>query len=496
MNQYEVRLLPGTNGASAPFFAPDGQSVGFFADGKLKVVSLQGGEPRPICDADLNPTGTWGDDDMIYFTPGRGLSRVSAAGGDAEFLGADSGPTGGGYPQILPGGEAVLISSRDGAVHVSLETRETRILIRDVLFARYAPTGHLVYVRAGTIEAVPFSLDTFRETGPRIPVLEGVLSDSVSGSAQFAFANNGLLVYVPGDDTGRSIPAWVDRQGQVEPLAMRARMYGTPRLSPDGNELAILVREFQSSVYVYNIATGMETRLTREGNSMTPVVWTPDGKRVVFSLRKEEEEGSNLLWAPANGSGRAAPLYPDRQGLVPCLGYPNGKRLLVRSGDLGIYVLSVDEPRGLEPVFTLGFPAFQFALSPDGKYIAYASNKGGDFHVYVCRYPQWDQEKRVSLEFGEEPIWSNDGDELFYRNRNKWMVVSVSTEPEFKAGQARVVFEGAYINVAGFSYDVAPDGQRFLVLLPQYDDSHGRELRVVTNWFEELKRRVPSPEAL
>jgi Tol biopolymer transport system component len=441
MNQYEVRPILGTDGASSPFFSPDGQEVGFFVKEQLKKVSLRGGNPVILCNAGLSSGGSWSDDGMIYFCGRGSLFRVPSAGGDPEDLGIESELIGS-YPQVLPGGKAVLISSGLGAGLVSLKTIEKKLLVKDVLYARYIPTGHLVYVRAGAIEAVPFSLATLQETGPRVPVIENVLSDSVYGSAQFAFSNDGTLVYVPGGDTGMSIPAWIDRQGKAlpQPLTMPSQIYGTPELSPDGERLAIVVQELQSNVYVYDIATGKGTRLTVEGNNMAPV-WTPDGRKVVFSCSRENEKEWSLLWAPADGSGKAESLYSSQNRLTPISWLPDGKRLMLHSGDLGICVLSVDGPRELDPVFKPDFATFQEALSPDGKYIAYASNKEGDFHVYVSPYPELlDWIHRISFDFGEEPIWSANGDELFYRNRDKWMAVSISTEPEFKAGTPEVVF--------------------------------------------------------
>ena len=491
MNQYEVRLIPGTDGASSPFFSPDGRSVGFFVKEQLKTVSLRGGDPVILCNAGLSSGGSWSDDGMIYFCGAGSLFRVSSTGGDPEDLGIESELIGS-YPQVLPDGKAVLTSSGADAELVFLETIEKKILVEGVLYARYIPTGHLVYVRAGALEAVPFSLATLKETGPRVPIINNVLSDSVYGSAQFAFSNDGTLVYVPGGDTGKTIPVWIDRHGKEEPLGMTAQCYGTPKLSPDGQRLAIVVQELQSNVYVYDIATEIRTKLTQEGDNIVPV-WTPDGKKVAFSCRRENEERWNLFWAPADGSSKAESLYSSQHELGPRTWHPDGKRLMVRSSDLGICILSVDEPHELESVFKPDFATFQEALSPDGKYIVYASNKEGDFQVYVRPYPEWENwEKRISLDFGEEPIWSNNGDELFYRSRDKWMAVPISMEPEFKAGKPQEVFKGSYINVAGFSYDVAPDGQRFLVLKPQYDDSKERVLHVVTNWFEELKRFAPS----
>jgi len=502
MNQFEVRPIPGTEDASAPFFSPDGQSVGFFAKDKLKIVSLLGGEPITVCDTSNPQAGNWVPDGMIYFADGLGgnLCRVSAAGGSKETLTTRTEPAkadASGYrsPQVLPGGKMLLISPPVGTMLLSLTTMEKRILVKGSRYGHYVPTGHLVYVRAGVIEAVPFSLATLQVTGPPVPVLEKVLSDSVSGTAQFAFSNDGLLVYIPGGDTAKSTPVWVDRQGNVKPLAMPAQTYGTFRLSPDGKRLAIVVKELRSNVYIYDIAKGTGTRLTLEGNNYYPL-WTPDGKRITFCCRREGEENWHLFWELADGSGKTELLHSSQNMLAPYSWSSNGKRLALYSvdGDRDIWVLSLEGPRELDLIpgteFKESFPAF----SPDGQWIAYMSDRDGRSQVYVRPYPAMDRVWQISYDLGEEPIWSPNGDELFYRSVNKWMVVSISTEPEFKAGTPQVVFEGPYINVSGLSYDVAPDGQRFLVLQPQYDDSQIRELHVVTNWFEELKRLVPSPE--
>jgi serine/threonine-protein kinase len=494
INRYEVRPIPGTDGASLPSFSPDGQSVGFFVKEQLKTVSLLGGDPVTLCEVDLFSGAGWSDDGMIYFTKQGGLSRVAEDGGEIEFLDTQFDHPLGGFPQVLPGGKAVLISSLQGeAVHVSLETMEKTLLVKDILYARYVPTGHLVYVRAGALWAVPLSLATLKITGPSVPVIEKILSDSLYGSAQFAFSNDGTLVYVPGGDTGVSTPTWIDRQRKAPPqeLKMPAQVYGTPKLSPDGQRLAIRVNELRSSVYVYDIATGMPSRFTLEGDEVG-YVWTPDGSKVVFSCVKEEENEWNLLCAQADGSGKSELLYSAQSRLSPASWYPDGNRLMLYSNGRSLTVLSVDEPRVLEPVCTTDFAIYQEVLSPDGKHIAYAARTEGDFNVYVSTYPEFDRTIRISPEFGEEPLWSNEGNELFYRNRDKWMVVPISIEPEFIAGTPEVIFEGPYINVPGFSYDVAPDGQQFLVLKPEYDDSQVRQLNVVSNWFDELKQRVPA----
>jgi len=491
----EDRAIPGTEGAYAPFFSPDGQSVGFSAGSDLKVVSLLGGEPETLCSRSSEKGGCWGPDGMIYFTDVGVLSQVPAAGGLPEPLEAkDGGPVWGVYPQVLPGGTAILFSSKKGATIFSLETKGVKNLLQDARHARYVPTGHLIYMRAGAIEAVPFNLEKLEvpDSASAVPVLDGILLDSFSRTTQLTFSDDGTLIYAPGGDTHRARPAWIDRQGNIEPLTMPAGNYGALKLSPDGKRLAIIVNELQSNIYIFDIATGTRIQLTLEGGTSYPL-WTPDGKRVVFSCYREGQENRSLFWASADGIGEPELLYLESSGLAPHSWSSDGK-LLVRSENSDISLLSLEGEQKLEPVIQTQFRKFCPASSPDGRWIAYNSNRDGGFQIYVRPYPALDRVIPISRESGEEPIWSANGDELFYRNRNKWMVVSISTEPEFAAGKPKVVFEGPYINVSGLSYDVAPDGQRFLVLKPEYDDSQIRELHVVTNWFEELKRLVPSEE--
>jgi serine/threonine protein kinase len=498
MDKFEATPIPGTEGAFTPFFSPDGLSVGFFTKDKLKKVSLLGGEPVTICDA-RNPTGAnWGADGMIYFAEieGRRLCRLPAAGGPTKRLEAKSEPLEGrsyGYPQVLPSGKGVLLSSGPGITLLSLETRETKILLKDGRHARYGSTGHLVYARAGAIEAIPFSLTTLQVTGPSIPILERVMLDSRHGTAQFAFSNDGLLVYVPGGDTAVSIPSWVDRRGKVEPLPMPAQVYGTFKLSPDGKRLAIEVAGATADVYIYDITRGRGTRLTLEGNNNFPV-WTPDSERITFN--SDRDGGAfNIFWKTVDGSGDAELLHSSQYQIAPFSCSPNGKLLTFMefhpTTGSDIWVLPLEGDREPELVVGTEYAEWGPVFSSDGRWIAYTSDKDGKYQVYVQPYPAMDRAWQISDDFGEEPVWSTNGDELFYRNGDKWMVVSISTESEFTPGPPQVLFEGPYINVPGLSYDVSPDAQRFLVLQPEYDDSDVRELHVVLNWFEELKRLAP-----
>jgi Tol biopolymer transport system component len=255
----------------------------------------------------------------------------------------------------------------------------------------------------------------------------------------------------------------------------------------------MVVKELQSNIYIFDIAGETKTQLTMEGNNFYPL-WTPDSKRVVFCSRREGQENWSLFRAPADGIGEAELLYLGPSKMAPCSWSSDGKLLALYDEHCDISLLSLEGEHKLEPIIQTQSAEIFSEFSPDGRWIAYSSDRDSDFQIYVRPYPAMDRVIPISREFGEEPIWSANGDELFYRNRDKWMVVSISTQPEFAAGTPKVVFEGPYVNVSGLSYDVAPDGKRFLVLQPQYDDSQVRELHVVTNWFEELKQLAPSIE--
>ena len=293
LDQREATPIPGTEGAFSPFFSPDGQWVGFSADGKLKKVPLAGGAPLTICDCDT-AYGSWGPDDTIIFSSDRGLMQVSAAGGarrTVTTLDPKQHETGHLYPDILPGGQAVLFSVwtggawDDASIAVQrLDTGERRILGEKGTNARYAPSGHLLFARAGSLMAAPFDLSRLAVTGPAVPVVEGLIIHGPSGAAQFALSKDGRLVYATrAAGLAERTLVWVDRRGGVQPLTATRKAFALPRLSPDGQRVALLTEDNNSDIWIDEIARGTFTRLTFENNDFLPI-WTPDGKRVTFSL--------------------------------------------------------------------------------------------------------------------------------------------------------------------------------------------------------------------
>src|SRR6266581_8053661 len=319
IDHLEATAIPGTESAESPFFSPDGQWLGFFAEGKLKKVSLSGGAALDLCSAAANRGASWGPDDNIILTPSFGVSglfRVSAAGGTPKpltILDHKKGEFSHRWPEILPGAKAVLFTNGGGASFddariavQSLETGERRTLLEGGTYARYVPSGHLVYAHAGGLLAVPFDLKRLEVTGTPVSILEGVSMSSLNGVAQFSFSGDGSLAYVSGGlSVGERTLLWVDRKGAAQPIPAPPRGYISPRLSPDGQRLAVGISGSSWGVWLYDLARGTLTRLAETLLIPFPT-WTPDGKRLTANLVRQAP--LNFSWMPADGGGSAERL--------------------------------------------------------------------------------------------------------------------------------------------------------------------------------------------
>jgi len=497
----ETRPIPGTEGQGGvglnPFFSPDGQWLGFSAGGELKKVSLTGGAPVNL--ADINQGGfraSWGSQGMIGFASGNAgpIQQVSDTGGTPRPLThLEKGESGHRWPEFLPGGKGVLFAVvSTGAptklVAQSLTTGERRDLIQSGNFPRYAPSGHLVYVQGANLMAAPFDPQRLAITGAAVPVIEGV------PPGQYSFSSNGSLVYIPGSALLAQLKlVWVDRKGAEQPVPAPAHNYVLPRVSPDGKRVAAGIEEADSQIWLYDLGRDTLTRLTFEGGDNIDPLWTPDGKRIVFKGAQNQ-----LLWQPADGSVGAEALTSSKLAgnNVPGSWSPDGRVLAFMeiNPDTGfdVYTLPLKDRKPQPFVHT---PANETAprFSPDGHFIAYASNESGRFEIYVRPYPGPGGKWQISTEGGTEPAWNPKGRELFYRSGNKMIAVDITTQATFSAGKPRMLFEGAYVlSPRSFpDYDVSPDGQRFLMLKASEQAQAPAQINVVLNWFEELKQKVP-----
>jgi Tol biopolymer transport system component/predicted Ser/Thr protein kinase len=498
----EAAPIAGTEGAYSPFFSPDGQWVGFWADGKIKKVALSGGAPVTVCDCGVFERmfgATWGPDDTIVFTQkwAGGLFRVSAAGGAPQpvtkvtMKEKDRGHI---WPEFLPDGKSVLFtvftggSLEDYAIAVvSLSTGEIKILVKGGTFGRYAASGHILYTRGATLFAVPFDAGRLEVTGVAFPVAEGVF-ENTNGGAGFALSKSGTLLYTTG---GMLLPErsllWVDRQGTAIPVTKIKRPFSNPTLSPDGKRVALTVEAETYDIWLLDIGRDSLTRLSFGKDDGSPV-WSPDGKRVVY--HSSQAGAYNLYFRQTDGSGSEERLTSDQDASTPVSFSPDGNLLVfqkVRAGVPEIWVYPFEKGSSPRPFLQGPFRHGGGGLSPDGRWMVYESDESGRVEVYATAFPGPGGKWQISTEGGRGALWAPDGREIFYRKDKKFMHVAVTTSPAFSASRPELLFEGDYDDWA-----IAPDGKRFLIVKDEAAESAPKDLNLVLDWFQDLKLRAPA----
>jgi serine/threonine-protein kinase len=499
LDQFEAKPVAGTELGVRPFFSPDGQWLAYFAGNgtyePLRKVPVTGGTPVTLCDKAGFFGGSWGEDDWIVFSSGEDLMRVSASGGACEGLtkGDPQKNEHHRWPQILPGGQAVLFTiGREGSFDsartavLDLKSRKYRVVANGGSRARYVSSGHIVYVRGGTLFAAPFDLKRLTVTGGEVPVIGGVFYNYSGGFADYAFSDSGLLLYMSGTrGAALSSLEWRDRKGNAQPLSPTKQAYNSVSLSPDGQRAALGIGRIgeNTDVWILDLMRSTMVRLTSEAANRSPQ-WTPDGQRVTF--RSTGNDAIN--WTSADGTGKPETLVPGYG--IPGSWTPDGKTFLYTSGSPSrIWALPVPggKPR---PLFeTTAANLSEARVSPDGRWVAYTSDETGESQVYVRALPGPGGKTPISIGGGQEARWSRDGRELFYRDpgKNQLVAVEVQTSPALRAGQPKALFE-----LSTSAWDVAPDGQRFLVVKPQEAEAETPQLQVVVNFFDELRRKVPA----
>jgi serine/threonine-protein kinase len=495
--------VPGTEGARLPFFSPDGQWLGFFAGGFLKKVAVSGGAPQTIAPASSPLGGSWMDDGSIVFVADvtSGLQQVPSAGGTPETLMAiDSrhGTDTVAAPWALPGGRGVLLTVRgdnrfDLAV-LSLRDRTLQVLAEDAYSPVLAGTGHILFHQGNSILALPFDSERLTVAGSAFPVLSDLGTRLSFQTRLFAVARNGTLVYVPASGrAGASRMLWVDRQGQATAITTLDRPADTPRLSPDGSRIAFRAPAPNCDVWVHDFSRGTTTRLTHEGDNHG-VVWMDDGARIATA--RERREGIDIIAVSADGSGSTQRIttFPAATAAVPSA-WGSGSLLVQRGGgrtgiDISVLSIAAPEPR---PLVSSPFEESGGVVSSDGRYLAYVSNESGRAEVYVQHLGSQGPRVQVSTAGGIEPVWAPNGKELFFRSGRDLLAVPIETTPQFAIGRPQALFSGDYAfgalaaTVSGLAnYDVAPDGQRFVMMTgTQWLEG---QLVVVLNWFADWKK--------
>lgn len=513
LDSLEMEVIKGAGqgeqgtGNSRPFISPDGQWVAYARQKRLWKVPVEGGPAIELAVADWSG-GSWGANGKLVYTRAynTGLWIVSEGGGDARMLtkpDSTRAELGHWWPQILPDGKHVLFTAyrtplEEATIEVlSVDSGERKVLLTGGVYGFYVPTGHLLFAVGESIRAVPFDLDRLEVKGDALPVVDGVAMNLTDGAAAFDVSENGTLAYLPVSSyVNETNLVLVDRSGNESPaLPMRDR-YSHPRLSPDGTRLSVDIRSANSmgDVWVFEMGRAGGTRLTAEGGRDFGAEWTPDGRELIFS---SERPFFDLYRRVADASRPAEALltgsYDRYTGDASADGSVFAFVLAAADGgELWTVPLhgTPEATRYFANNFNLGHPA----LSPDLRWIAYDSDESGRVDVFIQSFPDPGQKRvKVSPTHGSEPIWTRNGRELIYRDGDKVMAVSINPETG-ASGPPQILFSGPYPDTPGWtrgrSYDVTPDGERFLMTrLP--DGVPGAHIVVVLDWFEELRAMVP-----
>jgi len=531
LDQSQITPLAGAEEAFTPFFSPDSQWIGFFTDGKLKKVSVNGGAPVTLCDAPNGRGASWGDDgNIIAALNNTGpLSRVPSSGGSpVPVTKLAEGEVTHRWPQMLPGSQAVLFTAHNATNSyseanidvASLKTGERKTVQRGGYSGRYlaTPAGarYLIYLRQNTLFAAPFDLGKLAVTGAPTAILSDV-GGNVTGGGEFACSETGTFVYFAGNGARPAWPIlWLESSGKTRPLRAEPGYYSVPRFSPDGKRLAFAVENRQGGgdIWVQDLERDTASRLTTmHGLSGFPV-WTPDGKSIIF--RSSLQSNPGLYGIRSDGSGEAQRLSDGTMLEAPNSVSPDGKRLAFTGrspgGNYDIFTAAIEgDPGGMrlgKPELFVRTPLIESdaAFSPDGRWLAYGSTESGTEEVYVrpFRSPSAGQAKEAAQPGsrwqisagGAFPVWSRNGRELFYKARDRRIMVAgyTTSGDSFVAGKPRVWSEIRLRNEGRYStYDVAPEGQRIAAVAveePGTEQKPVTQVNFLLNFLDELERRL------
>jgi serine/threonine protein kinase/Tol biopolymer transport system component len=493
-DERDARQVAGTFGARSPFFSPGGEWVGFYDedDRKLKRVSVGGGEPVTIADADFEGGAVWAPDGMILFASGHGLMRVPAGGGAPQAVtktevGQQMWPT------LLPGGRVALFTnlpargSFDEAdiLAMRLPDGSPKVVLKSAYYPHYAPTGHLVFVQGDSILAAPFDAETLEVTGPAVTVLRDAWISSWVGYADFAFSQTGTLVYVSGGpDPTKSTLVTIDRNGVESTITGERRAYRAPRLSPDGRQVAVTLVDEHVDIWTYELAGKKSlNRLTDSPSWDAYPLWQPKTDSIAFSSMRD---GVASVYRQHLRDGTVEKLVATEHPTYPSSWSPDGTLLAYSEENpqtgMDIWIYSV-VTRKSEVFLRTPYNELHAEFSPDGKYIAYDSGEaGGQTEVYVRPYPAMHPRRKVSTNGGTSPRWGANGD-LFYRIRGAVMGTKIEATPDLVVGASRQLLTGPY-----GGYDVDHDGQTFILVKEMGPDDPPTRINLIVNWFEDLKR--------
>jgi eukaryotic-like serine/threonine-protein kinase len=487
LDSFEVRPLPGTEGALHPFFSPDGRSVGFLTNDKLKTHSFVTGTTTTICDVSTGVVGTWTSDDELFYgaEEGRRLFRVSARGG-APVVVSDA-REGARYGHVTPDGKSVLVTYRRAGIGadfaqvrlLNLATNEMKTLTTDGYDARLTPGGRLVFGRAGRVFAARFDPER-QSIGDPVPIASNVRMHALYPYLQIATSDAGVLAYVPGGDVAVASIAWVDRQGKAEFLPIEPGVYGRFDLSDDGRRLAVQVGDTNDYILIYDVLRGSSRRLPTADSAGWPK-WSPAGDLLAYTSFGEGKP-YRIMVQRVDSDRPPVAVVESQTRLTPSTWSPDGQRLTFYEFP-GNRIAAVSMQRegatSLAQAEYLNFASSTHDVSADGRWLVYA-----DAGINVRALPAVDQVYKVS-DAGTEPKWCRKCNEIVYRNGNRWFGVQVRPGPVFDWSPPRMILQTQFNDSPGPSFSLSPDGQRILIV-KRKEDRPRDTIHLVHGWLAAL----------
>jgi serine/threonine-protein kinase len=495
-------VFPKSELAHDPAFSPDGRWILFEIRGQLFKIPVEGGQPIDLhVDYGLTKGECWTERGIILSAQVHGgLSLMDPNGGPLTTLSTPDrarGEVAHRWPDALPDGRHVLFTVKKSEIAsfdeadialLDLETSTWKTLVKNGMFARYSPSGHIVYARAGALLAVSFDAETCEVTGTPIVVLPGVMTEPGSGAAQFAIARDaGTLVYVPGESNEpRTELSWLELDGTTKPVGAPARNYSWCEMAPDGTRMALGVFGATDHVLVYDFARGTSARVSSSGNASEPF-WSLDGKRVAFRTDRDGTLGLDVV--NADGSGEPERIANGVFGVGTSFAKIQGKDAIcfAKDGDVWLQMLGDDAPA--RPLFTTPFHEKFPRISPDQRWIAYLSDESGEVECYVRRFPSGEGKVQVSAGSGGSfPWWLPGSDALVYTAHSEILVVR-AVNGDFGAARPERIMANPDDATALY---MVPDGSRFVSSPPNKSTPSSGRVCAIVNWTVELAAKVPS----